>query len=243
MVNLLRAIGLVAALTAISGTPAQATFLSVSFRIQGLSYDYSGSPACTPEEQAASGCGGWAPDALASGSLVMFDKDNNGRINTFEWVSFDVGWIVEGVGGGELSGTLPVDFDPIIDIYPPFAGTFLDSLSIDYSEIFEGGRPTGRLQGEGTVDYSSSGLFASASFQNVDVDFWWSDTFTNFSAGSTPESLVRSSFAFGDRPPGLLPSPVPLPAAVWLFISALGSLFGLSVFRRLKRRNVVAHPS
>lgn len=67
MTNLFHALGAIGLVAAVSATPAQATFISASFRVTGLVYEYTGSPLCTEEKRARTGCVERFDDGLAIG--------------------------------------------------------------------------------------------------------------------------------------------------------------------------------
>ena len=200
---------------------AQAKYISVAFEVKGLVYNYWGHPHCFEGR-----CEEWQRDATASGSIVMFDKNNDGHIGQFEWVSFKMSWPFN-----TERGMLPLDFDPDNDPDPVGVGRV--SLSIDYFDVFDGDGSDSRLVGNGYFAVEGRDT-AGVRFENGNLSFGSSPT-RNVYWYSTDQSFIWSEFVYGDQPP----SPVPLPAAGWFLLSALAVLLGLRRFNRARTQHAV----
>ena len=200
---------------------AQAKYISVAFEVKGLVYNYWGHPHCFEGR-----CEEWQRDATASGSIVMFDKNNDGHIGQFEWVSFKMSWPFN-----TERGMLPLDFDPSTDLDPVGVGEV--SLSIDYFDVFDGDGSDGRLVGDGYFSVIGRDG-AGVTFDNGKLSFSSYPMFNVFWY-STDQSYIWSEFVYGDQPP----SPVPLPAAGWFLLSGLAVLLGLRRFNRTRTQHAV----
>ncbi|MGP1253284.1 MAG: VPLPA-CTERM sorting domain-containing protein [Kiloniellales bacterium] len=214
---------------------ANAKVITLSFYMKGVTENRIGASGCESPANPRDCIVNFADDEIY-GYFIFNDKNNDGIITLFEWMEYSV------TGSWNFGrGFLPVDFDPIEDDYNSRPDR-LDRLDFQYQEVLdEFGNSTGKITGFGQIGRGSE--LSANFFLSEDQTLTYSagdgglniSRFSGFPPGGDEFAFFYPSYTWNTLRHGVdvvSPPPVPLPAAAWFFLTALGGLFGLRYYRR-----------